>query len=83
MTIAEVKTIYESNRIDIPSTLRKIAEQIESGHFANVVSVTLVAEGDVIDVCYLGKGDSDRANMMLSLAQRKLQRMMENQYAAN
>lgn len=40
--LAKVETLYESNFRDVPATLRKIAEEIESGAYGAVPSAALV-----------------------------------------
>lgn len=57
--VAEVVKLRDYTVRDIPSVLRKIAEQIETGEFPGAESCALVVMAeDAIDVCVCGKASS-------------------------
>lgn len=78
-SLSKVETLNQTNRRDIPATLRVIADQIERGDNGVVDSVTLVVKGKILDICHLGEGNSDKAHLLLCLGQRKLESMVMNQ----
>lgn len=78
--LAEVTPLYATNSRDVVTTLRVIADQIEAGKNGNVQRVTLVIEGDILDICLAGDGTSDHAHLALCLGQRKLERLMMEKY---
>lgn len=57
--VAEVITLRTHTLKDVPSVLREIAGQIESGDFGVIESVALVAvSAEDVDVCLCGKASS-------------------------
>ena len=76
----KVVPLQESNYRDIVSTLRVIADQIESGEYGNVNDAALVIQGTTFDIFHMGKGDVETAHLILACAQRKLELAVINHY---
>lgn len=72
--VAEVVNLREYNLRDIPSVLRKIASQIETGDFPGAESCALVvAAPEAIEVCVCGEASSPgEAHMILHAGMLKL-----------
>lgn len=66
MPLAEVLPMRDYTLRDIPSVLRKIAEQIESGEFPSAKACAVVVSGETLDVCLAGEVSSyGDAHMLL------------------
>ncbi len=72
--VAEVVKLRDYTLRDIPSVLRKIADQIEAGEFPGAESCALVVTAeDAIDVCLCGKASTPGdAHMILHAGMLKL-----------
>lgn len=53
--IAEVETLYETNKRDPSAELRRIADEIDAGEFGGVGSVAVVILGDEMSVFGAGE----------------------------
>lgn len=72
-SLSVVETIYDSNSTDIAATLRKIADEIDSGALGDVNECALVHGGDRGFVTY-GLGGTDGASiyMLFALGMKKI-----------
>ena len=54
--MSNVINLFDNSLKDIPTMLRKVAEQIESGEFGDAVALAMVVDRDIgLDVCISGK----------------------------
>ena len=67
-----VVQLQSSNFRDVPATLRKIADSIESGDFGDVHDACLILDADSIDVFHAGGGDVSDAIMLMNCGIAKL-----------
>ncbi len=73
MSLAEVKTIYETNIRDIPAKLRELADEIEKardGRYGEVRELAFVAYGDQLSVFGLGEADATTTHTLLCAGAR-------------
>jgi hypothetical protein len=69
----KVVPLQESNYRDISTTLRLIADQIDSGEYGNVNDCALVLQGATLDIFHMGAGNVETAHLLFACAQRKLE----------
>jgi hypothetical protein len=74
MALAEVKTLFDTNLLDIPGMLRKLAADIEHGAYGATECCVVTFLGDQLEVFGFG-GDSAPPTMHLMLlsAARKIE----------
>lgn len=70
----KVVTLYNSNRLDIPKTLRQIADSIEDGKEGDITEVGLVLQrrDGSTEVFALGHSDTDRVLILLEKGKFKV-----------
>jgi len=70
----KIVTLYNSNRLDIPKTLRQIADSIECGDEGEIAEVGLVLQrkDGSTEVFALGQSDSDRVLVLLEKGKFKV-----------
>lgn len=68
MALAEVKTLYPSNRLEVVPTLRAIADQIERGDLGDVGSCAVVTLGTKLEVFGMGQDSVGPSIHLLLLA---------------
>lgn len=77
--IAEVVSIYETNFRDIPSMLRKLADDIEANEFGPVGEAAVVIMGDTLEVFGWGEiQDGSSSAVMLQAGAMRLIRAVES-----
>ena len=60
--------LRETNLQNVPATLRKLADAMESGEYGEVTRCALVWEGDRLHVSYCGAGEAGpNAHLLLSV----------------
>jgi hypothetical protein len=65
--------LAETSLADIPSMLRKLADDVEAGKYGQVRSTVIVVEsGEYIETLGFGQADAVRAAGLLILATRNL-----------
>lgn len=70
---AQLVVMRETNLLDIPATLRNIADSIEEGKYGEPVGVALVLEADALELFYTGEGEAGpRAHLLLSAGAAKM-----------
>lgn len=71
-----IVTLYPCNARDVVSMLRKAADDIERGEYAEPVRMVAVLECEDGDVTHFGCGDCDErdAYMLMSMAREALMR---------
>lgn len=69
----KVVQLQTSNFRDIASTLRKIADEVESGNLEHVRDAVVVVQGMALDIYHTGEGDVGTAYLLLNCAARKLE----------
>lgn len=74
MALAEVKTLYESNRVDVPASLRLIADEIERGDLGEIGTCAVVVMGSSLEVFGLGPDSAGPTiHLVLHAGANKLQ----------
>ena len=72
---ASVHLLRESNLLDVPGTLRRIADSIEAGEYGVVGGATVVLDGDGLEVFYAGTGEAaPNAHLLLHAGAAKMMR---------
>ncbi len=56
--MSNLHILRETNLLDIPATLRNIADSIEKGEWGAVKNCVVVADGDELNVSYTGSGEA-------------------------
>lgn len=76
---AELVVLRETNVLDVPATLRKIADGIEAGEFGEAVACTVVLDAHSLEVFYMGSGEAGpNAHLLLHAgAAKMLQRVLD------
>lgn len=70
---ASVHLLRDSNLLDVPGTLRRIADSIEAGEYGEVGGATLVVDGDYLEVFYAGTGEAaPNAHLLLHAGAAKM-----------
>lgn len=58
----------ETNLLNVPATLREIADGIEAGHFGEPVGCAVVLDAFKLDVFYMGSGEAAPNTVLLMAA---------------
>lgn len=65
--------LRDTNLLNIPATLREIADAIEQGKWGEVKSCVVVADGDELNVSYSGTGEvAPNAHLLLHAGAAKM-----------
>jgi hypothetical protein len=72
--LAEVVTLYDSNMRDVPTMLRRLADDIEAGLHGDVQEAAAVVFGDTLDV--MGWGRTQDGGSTALLLQAGAQRLI-------
>lgn len=64
----------ETNLLDVPATLRRIADEVERGDFGKIGGAVLVLDGTpTLEVFYMGTGESGpNAHLLLHCGMAKM-----------
>ena len=70
---ATLHVLRETNLLNVPATLRNIADSIEAGMFGDVKGAALVLDADKVDVFYTGTGEAGaNAHLLFSIGAAKM-----------
>lgn len=70
---AQLHVLRESNLLDVPATLRNIADAIERGESGKVNAAVLVIDGDQLHLHYMGTGEAaPNAHLLLHAGAAKM-----------
>ena len=79
MTSLNVVSLYESNYRDPAATLRKIADEIESGDYGEVGCIGVALLGDTMEVFGAGQdSEAPSVALLLHAAFMRLSRSLED-----
>lgn len=70
---AELVVLRETNLLDIPATLRNIADAIEQGQYGDGLGCVVVLDADKLQVFYCGSGEAaPNAHLLLGAGMAKM-----------
>ena len=70
---AELHVLRETNLLDVPATLRNIADAIERDEYGAINSAVVVLDGNSIECFYMGTGEAaPNTHLLLGAAQAKM-----------
>ena len=77
--MSNIVLLRDTNLLDIPATLRNIADSIESGEFGEAYGCAVVLDAQDIEVFYAGTGEAaPNTHLLLHAgAHKMLQAVME------
>lgn len=55
---AQLVVMRDTNPLDIPATLRNIADAIEAGRYGEALGCAVVLDADKLEVFYTGSGEA-------------------------
>lgn len=71
--MSNLHILRETNILNIPATLREIADSIEKGEWGEVKGCVVVADGEELNVSYAGSGEAaPNAHLLLHAGAAKM-----------
>lgn len=71
--MSNVHVLYETNLLDVPATLRNIADGIEAGEFGTANGCVVVLDAAGLEVFYAGTGEAaPNAHLLLHAGAAKM-----------
>lgn len=71
--MSNIHVLRETNLLNVPATLRNIADGIEAGNFGVAKGCAVVLEADSIEVFYTGTGEAGpNAHLLFSVGAAKM-----------
>lgn len=70
---AALHVLRETNLLNIPATLRALADSIEAGKYGEVHGAVLVWDADQLEISYMGAGEAaPNAHLLLHAGMMKM-----------
>lgn len=70
---AQLHVLRETNLLDVPATLRNIADEIEAGKYGTAEGCAVVLDADNVEIFYMGTGEAGpNAHLLFSVGAAKM-----------